>query len=117
MMTCFCTQTIRTSFLVILLYFTSIWLKKCSGQRYKTLNTKPSKNGNQSKITTFFTQIFCTSFSVILLFFAINTGQKFKSFGTKTRKSYNPTLDDLFLHPNHLHIICGHFIVVSHQYG
>jgi len=39
------------------------------------------------------------------------------SFGTKTPKSYKPTLDGLFLHPNHMHIIFGHFIVVSHQYG
>ena len=44
-------------------------------------------------------------------------GQKFRLFDTKTRKSYKPTHDDLFLRPNHPHIIFGHFIVVSHQYG
>jgi len=42
---------------------------------------------------------------------------KFRSFGTKTPKSYKPTHDDLFLHPKHMHIIFGNFIVVSHQYG
>jgi len=44
-------------------------------------------------------------------------GQKFRSFDTKTRKSYKSTHDDLFLHPNHLHMIFSHFVVVSHQYG
>jgi len=39
------------------------------------------------------------------------------SFGTKTRKTYKPTHHDLFLHPNYMHIIFGHFIVFSHQYG
>jgi len=38
------------------------------------------------------------------------------SFRTKTPKSYKPTLDDLFLHPNHSHIILGHFIVVAYLY-
>jgi len=35
----------------------------------------------------------------------------------KLAKIYKLTHDDLFLHPNHRHIIFGHFIVVSHQYG
>jgi len=35
----------------------------------------------------------------------------------ETPKSYKPPHDDLFLHPNHMHIIFGHFIVVFHQYG
>jgi len=43
--------------------------------------------------------------------------QKFRSFDMKNCKGYKPTLDDLFLHPNHLHIILGNFIVVSPQYG
>jgi len=38
-------------------------------------------------------------------------------FDTKIHKSYKPTRDDFFLHPNHSQIIFGHFIVVSHQYG
>jgi len=54
--------------------------------------------------------------------FHINTaqkynGHKFRSFGTKTPKSYKPTHDDLFIDPNDMYIIFGHFIVVSDQYG
>jgi len=44
-------------------------------------------------------------------------GQKIMSLDTKTPKSYKPTHNQLFLHPNHMHIIFGHFIVVSLQYG
>jgi len=44
-------------------------------------------------------------------------GQKLRSVCTKTHKSYKLTHDDLFLRPNHLHIIFDHFIVVSNQYG
>ena len=59
---------------------------------------------------------------VILLLFPFNMAQKyndqkFRSFDMKNCKGYKPTLDDLFLHPNHLHIILGNFIVVSPQYG
>jgi len=32
----------------------------------------------------------------------------------KILKSYKPTHDELFLHPNYQHIIFGHFIVVFH---
>jgi len=40
MMTCFCTQTILTSFFVILLLFPMNMFKKCSKQKYTTLNSK-----------------------------------------------------------------------------
>ena len=40
MMTCFCIQTILTSFLVILLLFPINMVKKCSEQKYATLNSK-----------------------------------------------------------------------------
>jgi len=35
----------------------------------------------------------------------------------KLAKVTKPTLDDFCLHPNHLHIIFGLFIVVSYQFG
>jgi len=44
-------------------------------------------------------------------------GQQFRSLCTKTPKSYKSTHDDLFLHPNHLHMIFDHFIVFPYQYG
>jgi len=54
--------------------------------------------------------------------FPINTakkynGQKFRLFGTKTRKIYKPTHDDFFLHLNPLRMISGPFIVFFYQYG
>ena len=74
MMICFCTQTIRTSFSVILLLFSTKMIRKCSKQKNRTLNTK--------------------------------TCQKQK-----------PTPDDYIFHPNILHIVLGHFVVVARQYG
>jgi len=43
MMTFFYTQTIRTSFLVILLLFPTYLVKKCTRQMNSTLNTKTSQ--------------------------------------------------------------------------
>ena len=58
MMTYFCTQTIHTSFSVILLLFPINMVKKCLKQKYRTLNMKTCQKRKSTQITTFFAQIF-----------------------------------------------------------
>jgi len=118
MMTCFSTQTIRTSFLVILLLFPINMVKKM-------LRTKlhDPKLENLPKIETnprllhFSPKSFAHNFrSFSCCFRSIRLKNKsVKSLDHLTRKVpkvTKPTHDDLFLHPNHPHIILGHFIVV-----
>jgi len=121
-MTSFSTQTIGTSFSVILLLFPINIVKKCSEQKYRTLNTNTCQKWNQTHnnyiIHPNLLHIIFDHFIVV----PINTAQKynsseFVSFGMTTRKSYKPTHHDFFLHPNYRHIIFGHFIIVSHQYS
>jgi len=171
MMTCFCTQTIDTSFSVILLLFSINMVKKCPEQKYRSLNTitcqkwKPTQDNyifhpnlfaynfwsfcycfpsiwlknitiksfghltrkiakvtNQHLMTYFCTQTICTSFSVILLLFPLNmvkkcSQQKYRTLNMKSFQKSKPTQDNNIFHPNILHIIFGHLVVVSHQYG
>ena len=49
MMTCFCTQTILTPFSFILLLFPINMVKKCSEQKYRTLNTKTCQKWKQTQ--------------------------------------------------------------------
>ena len=122
LMTCFCTQTIHQSFSVILLLFPINMVKKCSEQKYTTLNTKAYQKWKPTQDNYIF---YPNLFHIIYGHFVVVSHQygskynneKFKSFGTKTRKCYKLTHDDLFLHPHHSHIIFRLFIVVSHQYG
>jgi len=44
MRTCFCIQTLRTSFAVILMLFPTNMIKKCSEEKNRTLNTKTCQN-------------------------------------------------------------------------
>jgi len=171
MMTYFFTQRNDTSFSVILLLFPIYMVKKCSEQKYRTLNTKsfqkwkttqdnyifspksfahnfrsfcfcfPSirlrnitvkslsqmawkltKFTNQHRMICFCTQTIDTWFSVILLLFPINIAkksseQKYKTLKTKSCQKWKPTQDNYIFYPNLLHIIFGHFVVASHQYG
>jgi len=170
-MTCFLTQTIDTSFSVILLLFPINMVKKCSEQMYRTLNTKsfqkwkttqdnyifspksfadnfqsfsfcfPSirllnitvkslsqmalkltKFTNKHRMICFCTQTIDTWFSVILLLFPINMAkkcseQKYKTLKTKSCQKWKPTQDNYISYLNLLHIILGHFVLASHQYG
>jgi len=57
-------------------------------------------------------------FLVILLLFPINIvkkclEQKYRTQNKKTCQKWNPTKDNYIFHPNLLHKIFGHFVVVS----
>jgi len=85
------------------------------------LHKNLSKMKTNTRWLHFSPKSFAHNFGHFVLFH-INTaqkynGHKFRSFGTKTLKSYKQTHDDLFLHPKNMYIIFGHFIVVSHEYG
>ena len=121
-MTCFCTQTICTTFSVILLLFSTNIVKNCSKQKNRTLNTKTcpkwkptpdNYNFHPNLLHIIFGHFVVVSHQYSSKFNA----HKFRSFGTKTPKSYKLTHDDLFLHRNHMHIIFDHFIVITYQYG
>jgi len=59
-MTCFYTQTICSSFLVILLLFVINTVKNACNQSTVPSEQKSVKNENELMMTTFFTQIFWT---------------------------------------------------------
>jgi len=81
MMTCFCTQTIRTSFSVILLLFSINMVKKCLKQKYRTLNTKTCQKWKSTQDNYFFHP----NLSQIIIghFFAVSRQYSSKLFRSK----------------------------------
>jgi len=72
-------------------------------------------------MTFIYTQTIRTSFLVILLLFPINmvkkyTKQKNRTLNTKTCQKYKPTPNNYIFHPNILHIIFGHFVVLFYDH-
>jgi len=102
--------------------FRSIRLKNKSVKSLGHLTRKLPKVTNQNMMTCFCTQTILTSFLVILLLFPINmvkncSEQKYTTLNSKTCQNWKPTQDYYIFHANLLHIIFGHFVVVSDQYG
>ena len=101
--------------------FPSIRLKNITVKSLIHLARKLPKVTNQHIMTCFCTLTIYTSFSVILLLFPIHmvktcSEQKYTTLNTKTCQKWKPTQDNYIFHPNILHIVFGHFVVVSHQY-
>jgi len=102
--------------------FRSIRLKNESVKSLYYLTRKLPKVTNQHMITCFWYQTIRTSFLFILLLFPINmvkkwSEQKYTTLNSKICQKLKLTQDCYIFHPNLLHIILGHFVVVSDQYG
>ena len=97
-------------------------LKNITIKSLGILTRKLAKVTKQHMMTSFCAQTIRTLFWHFFLLFTINivkkhSEQMYMTLNTKTWQTQKPTPNNYISHPNLLHIIFSHFVVVSHEYG